>query len=259
MQRRLLVLLALSVSLSLATLHAEEATPTSAAPQTPSPSATRIVGSVYGKAVTAADVKLTKTIDPAVKFDARDQAQWELMGRIQIALGKPIVERFVKDQKIAATPQEIELFHKNSRAARQQQLRELEDRLAKLKSELATPNLAADKQAELRKEQQTVERSLAVRAEMKGDTPDAIAEKMIATWKTERELHRKYGGQVIFQQFGPEALDARRLLFEEAEKSGDLKFNDPGVRHMFYYYANMKHTAIDGKALEEPWFLRDGT
>jgi hypothetical protein len=47
-------------------------------------------------------------------------------------------------------------------------------------------------------------------------------------------------------------------LFEQAEKEGELKFNDAGVRHLFYYYANMRHTVVDKKALERPWFLEDG-
>jgi hypothetical protein len=61
---------------------------------------------------------------------------------------------------------------------------------------------------------------------------------------------------VIFQQAGPEALDARRRLFEEAEMNGDLAFDHVGVRHMFYYYyTHMKHTEIDEEALERPWFF----
>jgi hypothetical protein len=90
------------------------------------------------------------------------------------------------------------------------------------------------------------------------DQIDGLARTFILNWKTERELHRKYGGRIIFQQFGLEALDARRRLFEEAEKTADLKFDDPGVRHLFYYYANMRHSVTgDAKALETPWFLAD--
>ena len=90
------------------------------------------------------------------------------------------------------------------------------------------------------------------------DMPEEVARALIVTWKTERELHRVYGGRVIFQQAGPEALDARRRLFEQAEKEGDIEFADAGVRHLFYYYANMEHTVIDEKALERPWFLEEG-
>jgi hypothetical protein len=89
------------------------------------------------------------------------------------------------------------------------------------------------------------------------DVPEEVARMFIVNWKTERELHRVYGGRVIFQQAGPEALDARRQLFEQAEKQSDIRFTDAGVRHLFYYYSNMSHTDIDEKALQRPWFLED--
>jgi hypothetical protein len=174
------------------------------------------VGSVYGKAITAADIGLSAPVDPAIQFDSGDTARWELMRRITRTFGGPIVERFVKEKKIEATRDEITQFKRSFEA--------------RLPEREATP----------------------------ADALEDVARMLIVTWKTERELHRAYGGRVIFQQFGPEALDARRRLFEQAEKEGDLKFTDPGVRHLFYYYANMNHTVIDEQALERPWFLEEG-
>ena len=46
-----------------------------------------------------------------------------------------------------------------------------------------------------------------------------MARQFIVPWKIERELHRTYGGRVIFQQAGPEALDARMTSFAETIKS----------------------------------------
>ena len=93
----------------------------------------------------------------------------------------------------------------------------------------------------------------------KGGDPEAVARPFIVAWKIERELHRTFGGRVIFQQAGLEALDGRRRLFEQAERAGDLKFEDVGVRHLFYYYyANMNHNVIDEKLIERAWFLGEG-
>jgi hypothetical protein len=237
-------------ALILTNIHAEE--PAS----TPS---NRKVGSVYGKTVTASDIGLTAPVDTAVRFDARDKARWELQGRIARAFGKPIADRFIKARKIDATADEIAAFKRNSRKGRERVLRESEAHLAKVKANLAAPNLPAEKRTKLEKEVATLEKGQAARRDaVNRDVPEAIARTFIVAWKTERELHRAYGGRVIFQQFGPEALDARRLLYEEAEKNGDLVFDDPGVRHLFYYYANMRHVVVDAKALEQPWFLGDG-
>jgi hypothetical protein len=236
------------LALTLTSIRAAEPPPTQP---------NRKVGSVYGKAVTAADIGLTAPVDTSVRFDSRDKQLWELTERIRRVFGKPVADRFVKERKVEATAEEVEAFKRNSRKGRERVLRETEAHLAKIKADLAAPNLPAEKRGKLQKEVATIEKGQALRRAANADVPAVIARTFIVAWKTERELHRAYGGRVIFQQFGAEALDARRLLYEEAEKKGDLVFDDPGVRHMFYYYANMRHVVVDAKALEEPWFLGD--
>lgn len=221
-------------------------------------SSSAVVGSIYAKTVTAADIALTTPIDPAVQFDARDTAKWELMKRIITAFGKPVVDRFVEEKKIDATVGEINAFQDHVRKGYRKSLGQTEERLEKVKSELASPNLRDEDKAKLEKKRATLESMLStLRGRAKEGPPEAIARQLVVAWKVERELHRAYGGRVIFQQAGPEALDARRRLFEQAEKNGDLKFHDAGVRHMFYFYANMEHTVIDEKAIQLPWLDDD--
>lgn len=215
--------------------------------------ADRVIGRVYDKPVTAGDVGLTAPIDVGVKFDATDQARWEQMSRIQRALGLPIQERFVREKKLVVTDDEIARFLATSKRQDERNRKQRTERLAAIAQELAAPNLPADKAVKLRQEQMMLEGFL----NSPLPTPNAaVARMFILPWKIERELQRTYGGRIIFQQFGLEALDARRKLYEAAEAAGDLKFDDPGVRHLFYYYANMPHTTGgDEQALEKPWFL----
>jgi hypothetical protein len=244
-----LMFLTATVFTSLALLSAGE---------TPNVPPSRIVGHVYGKAVTAAEIGLTDPIDPAVQFDARDDARWELMERIIKTFGRPVMDRFVKRQKIEATVDEIDKFKSNMQKIEERQVREWQARLVELKKELAARNLSNEDRAKLEKEREMYERSVAeMRDPGAADALEEVARMFIVAWKTERELQRVYGGRVIFQQAGPEALDARRRLFEEAENNGEIKFDDLGVRHMFYYYANMRHGVIDENALEQPWFFGD--
>lgn len=225
----------------------------------PATETSRIVGSVYGKVITADDVGLTAPIDTQIKFDARDTERWTLMGRIAQAFGKPISDRFVKQHKIEATPRDIAAFKKTAMERRQQSLVNMETQLVKIEAELAASELSDEKREELTKKQASLERVLPMlRDPSRAGIPDAMARMFIVATKTERELHRQYGGRVVFQQGGPEALDARRRLFEEAEKKGDLTFDDAGVRHMFYYYSNMRHTVIDEATLKKVWPLEDG-
>ncbi|MCH8840255.1 MAG: hypothetical protein IH831_06180, partial [Planctomycetes bacterium] len=247
MKIHVLVLLALTRSVYIAPLSAEES---------PLIQPSRVVGSVNGNAITAADIGLTAPIDTSLKFDARDTQQWKLMGRVAKAFGKPISDRFVKERKIDATEEEIAAFKKTSREQRQKSLRKTEDQFEKVKTELASPNLSSEVRIKLEEKQAMLERILPIlRDAPEADFPGEMARMFIVARKTERELQRIYGGSVIFQQFGPEALDARRMLYEEAEKNGDLKFDDEGVRHLFYYYSKMKHNVVDEKVLENLWSL----
>ena len=201
-------------------------------------------------------------VDTKLRFDARNKAQWELMGRIMKAFGAPLRDRFVKEQKVEATTEEIDSFVWAMQKSRERMVNDLQARLVKVKADLEVPNVQNKDKTKLQMEQATIERSLgSVRIEvlMRGQhakAQESMGKVFVVAWKTERALQRIYGGRVIFQQAGPEALDARRRLFEEAERNGEIKFYDPGVRHLFYYYSNMTHTKMDEKVLEQPWWTR---
>jgi hypothetical protein len=216
--------------------------------------ADRVIGSVYGKSITAGDVGLTAPIDVAKKFDARDDALWEQMGRIQAALGGPVLAKFVRDRKVAVTDAEVKRFAELARKNDEANRAEMTAKLAEIKKLLAGDTLSQEERAKREQERQSYETSIAALARLETPTVEFL-KPMLLHWKTQRELQRKFGGRVIFQQFGAEALDATKKLFEEAERAGDLQFDDPGVRHLFYYYANMKHLVVD--ALPEEWRIFD--
>ena len=59
---------------------------------------------------------------------------------------------------------------------------------------------------------------------------------MIRQWKLNRALHEQYGGRVIFQQLGPEPLDAYRQYLEERQAAGDFKIHDKALEAQFWRY-----------------------
>ncbi len=138
------LLFALALPACLAPLRAEEP---------PTSELSRAVGSVYGKTITAADIGLTAPIDTTLKFDSRHAELWGLMGRITKAFGKPISDRFVEEHKhkIDATEGEIAAFKKTSQEQRQKNLRETEDRLEKVKAQLAASNLSEETRIQMKK------------------------------------------------------------------------------------------------------------
>lgn len=245
MKIQTLVLVAIVLSIYLAPLRADEP---------PTSRLSRTVGSVYGKSLTAADIGLTTPIDVTINFDSRDTELWQLMKRITQAFGKPISDRFVQEHNIAATKKEISAFKKSVQEHHQKQLLEIEDQIKRMKAELAKPGLLEEERAKVEKNRRVLESILPTQRHAAAiDFHDIMAKGFVATAKIERELHQAYGGRVIFQQGGLEAIDARRRLYEEAEKKGDLVFNDAGVRHLFYYYSNMKHVVVDEKVLKNVW------
>ena len=59
---------------------------------------------------------------------------------------------------------------------------------------------------------------------------------MIRQWKLNRALYQQYGGRIIYQQLGPEPLDAYRQYLEERHAAGDFEIRDNSFRAQFWKY-----------------------
>jgi hypothetical protein len=203
-----------------------------------SPEVSPVVGHVYGKAVTAADIDLTQPIAMDAKFDAQDREQWELMGRIQKVFGKPVIDRFIQEKKIVVTAEELANHQLQLVLQRTKDLGRLKKQLQQLDVELGAPDLTQASSARLHEQKAKLERFLTrLRPAARGvEAPSNFASMLLLANKTERVLQETYGGPLVPRKFGPEARAARRLLYEAAEQQGALQFEDAGVRHLFYYY-----------------------
>jgi heat shock protein HslJ len=63
-----------------------------------------------------------------------------------------------------------------------------------------------------------------------------VARTMITRWKLNRSLYEEYGGRVIYQQFGPEPLDAYRAFLESRRDAGAFEFLDEEFEAAFWRY-----------------------
>ena len=59
---------------------------------------------------------------------------------------------------------------------------------------------------------------------------------MIRQWKINKSLYAAYGGRVIYQQFGPEPLDAYQKFLREKAAAGDFTITDPDMDKAFWSY-----------------------
>ena len=59
---------------------------------------------------------------------------------------------------------------------------------------------------------------------------------VIRQWKINKALYEQYGGRIIYQQLGPEPLDAYRQFFREQEAAGAFAIHAPAVEQSFWHY-----------------------
>ena len=92
---------------------------------------------------------------------------------------------------------------------------------------------------------------------------EQVATAFVRQWKINKALYEQYGGRIIFQQGGPEPLDAYRRFLESQEQAGSFKILDETFEQKFWnYYRNdaihsfyPKGSAEETRAFETPWWL----
>jgi len=151
------------------------------------------------KTRTAARAPLAATVlGEEVHTDDADEMQ-------RIVLSK-LFDHYAEQQGIDVTDAEIDAFVDRMRRGMRAEGLSAED------------ELAPDEAAQVEKMRRDMGRS------------------MIRQWKLNRELYRQYGGRVIFQQFGPEPLDAYRRYLEERQAAGDLVIRVKAFEEPFWRY-----------------------
>jgi hypothetical protein len=140
----------------------------------------------------------------------------------------PLLERFVKREKVVA-----------SRADIDEATRFLEQASRNVFSELKLDGSKEEKSAAL----------------------GAVAQDMVRQWRSDRALYERYGGPVIFQQGNPlEPVGAYRRFLEDAERTGALEIYHPEDCKAFYDYFTRDHghwiVPKDLIDYEKPWWAR---
>jgi hypothetical protein len=84
-----------------------------------------------------------------------------------------------------------------------------------------------------------------------------MARDLIVASKRNLALFETYGGRVIFQQMGPEPIDAYRAFLEEQKRLGAFEIIDKSLEPGFWsYFTSEKHTFISSTKKEGEEILR---
>lgn len=155
---------------------------------------------------------------------------------------RELTGRYAGQKGITVSPVEIARYQKHMQAFMKKDEAERAARLAAVERQLQDAALPATGRAALLSERDTL-KSLKDNDAARG--PESAEEKamrqeiasaFIRQWKINGALYRQYGGRVIFQQGGPEPLDAYRTFLEQAQARGEFVIADKGLEAGFWEY-----------------------
>ena len=186
-----------------------------------------------------------------------------------------LIQKFATDNRIEPTEQEIDTFTRKTRElnprlkADEMNMKEtvIKDRkrlLAELQSGTLSDSDRKLKESHLKQIDKdfrpdgTMREAAAAKLRL---MRRRMASGFVRHWKINKALFEKYGGRVIFQQAGPEPVDAYRDFLREQEKKGAFKILDKQYQAPFWrYFTNDAmhsfYSKEEGeKFINTPWWL----
>ncbi len=217
------------------------------------------------KAVTTDNDAIAVVLGKTISLKDKDKLNGLIFGTL--------LEQYAEENKIEPTEPEIDTFVQKTEEMRRQQHVKFEKDREKLVAELKSTSFTEKERIEKTTRLQTLENILKSTNEAE-DRTKGIEDKMrtmkrnmalhfVKTWKINKSLYEKYGGRIIFQQAGPEPLDAYREFLKEQEKKGAFQiFNKEYEAAFWKYFVNdAMHTFYSkdegAKLMKTPWWLLD--
>lgn len=183
---------------------------------------------------------------------------------------RELTDRYAADNEIEVQQAEIDAYVEAMSRRLEEDRKQREVRREEAAAKLASRKNLPDA------ERQALGRELEMLNDLldTGSTKDAAEDKaareqvaaaFIRQWKINRALYKQYGGRIIFQQGGPEPLDAYRQFLEQQEQGGAFRIVDKSFEPVFWrYYTNdtihsfyPEGSKEEAEVLETPWWLRE--
>lgn len=210
---------------------------------------------------------IAEVLGKKIKMSEKDKMTGIIFGSL--------LEQYAKGHKIEPTKAEIEAFVSKTEQQEIQMRKEWEQERKDIRKKLKSKALSESEKKEFTSYLEMLEKLLEVDPEMEAyenENPKEInkmeeemAKQFVKTWKVNKALFKQYGGRVIFQQAGPEPVDAYRDFLREEERKGSFKIFDKKFEPVLWeYFTNDDmHTFISetkaqgAKIFETPWWLMD--
>lgn len=188
----------------------------------------RVVARLFGRDVTAGQLQWTRSLSV-------DEAAHRLRA---LAIGAAL-ERYVRDNKLAATAEDIAAFSRWDATFRRSARSELQAALQRIEGQLQDKALPAALRKELDEQRRALQTYGALQ-EARSARPlgPGEEERALRSWieghKLRRALYEQYGGRVVEGRIGQDPVGAMETLLREHEKVGRLRFVDAQLAEPFW-------------------------
>ncbi len=146
---------------------------------------------------------------------------------------RKLSDRYAADRDIEVQPEEIDAYVEGTARIAEKDRKQREARRGEIAARLTSPTLSdAERKAfaaelsSLNQLQSDLDEMASDDAKDADETRQAgrtVAVAFVRQWKISQALYREYGGRIIFQQGGPEPLDAYRRFLEKQQEQGDFE------------------------------------
>ncbi len=195
------------------------------------------LGLVAGSSALGSETPVTATVLGSA-LQTRDPQE------LQYLIIQPLLDRYAASQGITVSAEEIADYQTEKKRFMEEDRRRRETRRAELSAKLQAESLDGKQREALSQELDVLEQLAASDKDQSTDADDPeikayaeeIARSFILRWKVNRALYRRYGGRIIFQQAGPEPLDAYRTFLQEQAAQGTFRIFDAALEREFWRY-----------------------
>jgi len=188
---------------------------------------------------------------------------------------RPLTDRYASEHGIEVSERDVEDYLAGMARLAEKGREERRARREKIAQQLEMPSLTATERDAFAKELATLNQLDRDLSDISGANPPeaeeerearrSIAAAFIRQWKINKALYEQYGGRIIFQQGGPEPLDAYRRFLEERQARGDFEIREKDLEDGFwhYYRTDTLHSFYAADSAEEkqafatPWWLTE--
>lgn len=242
----------------------------------------RVVALSMGKQITQDELKPDEQLIRLNKTSLDDEAFEKWYQRTRVArltelIFVPLLGEYGRNNNITASDEEVDAFLERAETAKKEAEAQFTEQRDAIRERLERSSIAPSDRQHLEAQLETLNSILDSKTEMESRArerfgedyesrmrtiDEANARQMIVAWKLNKKLFDQYGGRVVFQDEGPEPLEAYSDFLAEKKKEGAFGIYDPELQAAFwdYFQSDRLHSFYTPEEshdiMKQPWWER---